>query len=400
MHIVQSRRDFLTALSAASAAGIFSARASLAEEGPPETTTIRIRVDPGVVKLVDQGVENPICLAPKYVAEELLRAEGFTDIRYIAVQGGPAYTQALARGDIDFAMMFAPGVVRRLDAGVPITGLAGVHPGCFELFVHERIGTFADLKGKHVGIDEGHGSTEQLYVSIMAAHVGLDPQNDIKWVTTDEVASPMDLFVRGTIDAYLAFVPQPHHLRARKIGRVLVDMALDRPWSQYFCCILVGHPDFVRQYPVATKRALRAILKATDLCAAEPDRAARRLVERGFAQHYDMAHKVLTELPYNVWRELDPEDSLRFYGLWLHEFGMIDSTPNQIIVEGTYWRFLNELKRELKADFDHWVVVRTLKRISAAGSRLAMTRLVPTGRWRRGPAALAGRRRSRAGAWT
>ena len=35
--------------------------------------------------------------------------------------------------------------------------------------------------------------------------------------------------------------------------------------------------------------------------------------------------------------------------LWLHEFGMIDATPNQIIAEGTDWRFLNELKRELKA---------------------------------------------------
>ena len=48
------------------------------------------------------------------------------------------------------------------------------------------------------------------------------------------------------------------------------------------------------------------------------------------------------------WRELNPEDSLRFYALWLHEFGMIDATPNQIIAAGTDWRFLEELKRELK----------------------------------------------------
>jgi NitT/TauT family transport system substrate-binding protein len=227
--------------------------------------------------------------------------------------------------------------------------LAGVHPGCFGLFAHEPIRTFTDLTGKRVGIEDGLGSAAHLFVSIMAAHVGLDPQTDINWVTTDDVANPMELFVQGRIDALLAFVTEFPELRARKIGRVIVDMAMDKPWSNYFCCSVVGHRDFVRQYPVATKRALRAILKATDLIAADPARAARRLVEGGFAQHHELQLQLLTELHYNLWRELDPEDSLRFYGLWLHEFGMIDATPNQIIAEGTDWRFLNELKRELKA---------------------------------------------------
>ena len=284
-----------------------------------------------------------------YITDDLLRTEGFTDIRYVLVKNGPPYTQALVHGEIDFGLLFAPGAVRRLDAGVPITVLAGVHPGCFELFVHEHIRTFTDLKGKRVGIKEGPGSARHLYVSIMAAYVGLDPQSDIHWVTTDEVASPMELFIQGKIDAYLAFVPEFLELRTRKIGRVIVDMAMDRPWSQYFCCILVGTTDFVRQHPVATKRALRAILKATDVCATEPEHAARQLVEGGFAQHYDVALQTLTDLPYNVWRELDPEDSLRFYALWLHEFGELESTPNQLIAAGTDWRFLNELKRELKA---------------------------------------------------
>ena len=40
---------------------------------------------------------------------------------------------------------------------------------------------------------------------------------------------------------------------------------------------------------------------------------------------------------------------MRLYALRLHEAGMIKSSPNKIIAEGTDWRFLNELKRELKA---------------------------------------------------
>jgi NitT/TauT family transport system substrate-binding protein len=50
-----------------------------------------------------------------------------------------------------------------------------------------------------------------------------------------------------------------------------------------------------------------------------------------------------------MWREYDPADTLRFYALRLHEAGMIQSSPNALIAEGTDWRFVNELKRELKA---------------------------------------------------
>ena len=141
----------------------------------------------------------------------------------------------------------------------------------------------------------------------------------------------------------------PNCAPARSVASIL-NMALDKPWSQYFCCLWVGNADFVREHPVATKRALRAILKATDLCRTEPERAVRRLVEGGFIKlHHDGALQALTEIPWASWRELDPEDSLRFYALWMHEFGQLNATPNKIIAEGTDWRFLNELKRELKA---------------------------------------------------
>ncbi len=53
-------------------------------------------------------------------------------------------------------------------------------------------------------------------------------------------------------------------------------------------------------------------------------------------------------MPYRKWREYNPEDTVRFYALRLHEVGMIKSTPQKLIAQGTDWRFLNELKRELK----------------------------------------------------
>ena len=113
--------------------------------------------------------------------------------------------------------------------------------------------------------------------------------------------------------------------------------------------MLAGNREFVRNYPIATKRVLRAILKATDFCAAEPARAAQSLVDRGFTARYDYAVQTLSELPYDKWREYDAEDTIRFYALQLHEAGLIKSSPQKIIADGADWRFLNELKRELKA---------------------------------------------------
>jgi NitT/TauT family transport system substrate-binding protein len=338
MHVMQSRRDFLTTLSAVGAAGVLGTRASFADEAALETTTIRLRRDPA------------ICVAPWYIAEDLLRAEGFTDIRYVPVHG-PQQAEMIARGELDFALWDAGTVVFRLDAGVPVTALAGMHPGCFELFAHQQIRTISDLKGKKVGIDV-LGSGKHRYVAIMAAQVGLDPHQDIEWVEGSAVDPsalfPMELFIKGEVDAFLGFPPEPQVLRARKVGHVILNTTTDKPWSQYFCCMLVGSKDFIHNHPVATKRVLRAILKANDTCAAEPEKSAERLVDGGFTKRYDFALQTLTELPYANWREFDPEDSLRFFALRLHEVGMIESSPNALLAEGTDWRFLNELKRELK----------------------------------------------------
>ena len=98
---------------------------------------------------------------------------------------------------------------------------------------------------------------------------------------------------------------------------------------------------------------MRALLKATDLCASDPERVARLLIERNVPQfydwHYDYILQGLKDIPYGQWREFDPEDSVRFHALRMREVGMIQNSPQKIIDEHTDWRFFNELKRELKA---------------------------------------------------
>ena len=332
MQIIQSRRSFLTGLTGI-AAGLIASPA-LAEP-PPEVTRIRLVRIPS------------ICQAPQYVAEELLRSEGFTEVHYLQKNGTADIETALASGEADLNGHFAAALLLRLEAGDPIVILAGLHVGCFELFGTDRVQSISDLKGKTVAVP-ALDSSRYVFLAAMTAYVGLDLHKDIHFVT-----HPGPEFIRllseGKIDAYLGFPPEPQELREQQIGHVVISSTVDGPWSQYFCCMLAGNREFVSKYPVATKRALRAILKAADFCASEPEQSAQFMVDQGYTKRYDHALQVMKAIPYGGWREYSAEDTLRFYALRLHEVGMLKSTPQKLLAQGTDWRFLNELKRELKA---------------------------------------------------
>jgi NitT/TauT family transport system substrate-binding protein len=337
-----SRREFLkTAALTGTGALLGLPSETRAAEPPPETTKLRL------------ARSSTACWAPLYLAEELLRSEGFSDVQYVrSSQPDPGAGKMLASGQADIAMGFVGPRVLNLDAGEPIVILAGVHVGCFELFGADRVRSIRDLKGKRVAVDR-IGSPSYTLVSIILANLGLDPRKDINWVTGTE-ADSVRLLGDKKIDALLLSSgtrPYPQELRAKKIGHVILNSMMDRPWSQYFCCLLTANREFVRKHPVATKRALRAILKRADVIAREPERTARMLVERSYVKNddYEYVHQMLKEIPYGQWREYEPEDTVRFYALRLNEIGMIKSSPQKLIAQGTDWRFLRELKKELKA---------------------------------------------------
>jgi NitT/TauT family transport system substrate-binding protein len=331
----QTRRRFLANAGLAGlGAACLGPGESFGAEPSPETTEIRFKKGP------------VYCEAPQWIAEELLRAEGFA-IRQVEVARAGRSWQILADGECDFSLVFAPDLVMALDSGGTFTILAGVHAGCFELFGSERIRTIADLKNRTIGI--GVAGVLTHLVTIMTSYIGLDPAKDIRWVSDPSVA-PKELFIAGKVDAFLAVPPEPQELRALNIGHVLVNSSVDPPWSEYFCCMLTGNADFVRNHPAATKRVVRAVLKGADLCASEPRRVARVMVDRGFADRYNYALQTLNDVPYyEPWRDYDPEDTLRFYALRLRKAGFVRSTPQAIIARGTDWRFLDDVKRELKA---------------------------------------------------
>lgn len=334
-----SRREFISKTAAAGTALYFGLGSDLgmtAVEPPPETTRLRLRV------------WKPACWAPFHVAEPLLREEGFTDIQY-PKGPGPESIGMFERGEIDFSPSFSPLEMVNLEQNNhPATFLAGLHVGCYALVGSERINSVRDLKGKTVWTGSVKNNGPQIFFKTIISYVGLNPDTDINYVWVDKNEG-MQLFQEGKIDAFISFPPGPQELMNKGIGKLLVDTNVDRPWSQYFCCMITGQSDFVKKNPVATRRALRALLKANDIVANDPEFTLRTLMERGIWKKPETKYilQAIKEIPYDKWRDYNPEETIRFYALRLRDVGMLETLPEDFIKKHTDWSFLNSLKKEL-----------------------------------------------------
>lgn len=332
-----SRREFMTLAGAGSAAaiagyGLGSARA----EQTLETTRIRL------------AREVPACWAPQYVAESLLELEGFTDIQYLPKVGGKQLSHSLRSGEVDLALGFSGRQIKGIVPGDRSIFLSGLHTGCYSLIASKSTRSIRDLKGKTVYAGRELGDGPHVFFSTIVSYVGLDPVKDINyaWVSKSEAHK---MFAEGELDAFLSFAPEPQELSSRGFGRVLVDTNVDRPWSQYFCCMVMGNRDFISKHPEATKRALRAILMGNDICAQRPERAADALIQRKIRKprEREFIIRAMQEIPYKKWRDFNPEDTIRYYTLRLNELKLTNVTPQDIIAKNTDWRFVEGLREEL-----------------------------------------------------
>ena len=333
-----TRRDTLRRLTAAAGVGIFGLKAHRAVALPQlETSNIRLFFDPDF---------SPLCFAPQYLTEEFLKLEGFSVLHYDGWGGASSAAQVLEEDRVDIAAELASAYLTAIDQGAPIVVLAGLHAGCAEMFASSRVTSVQDLAGKRVVIG-GVGGPEQVFISTVISYVGLDPNNDIEWVVADYDAFP-DLLEAEDVDIVFAFPPLNLQLRERDIGHVILNTTTDDPWRHFFCCMVAARREFVRDYPIATKAALRAFVKAGQLCDIDKEGAARRLVERGVTNRLDYALKTLQDVPYGAWRTYDPQDTMRFFALRLREVGQVESTPNELLEQGTDFRFIEEIRQELK----------------------------------------------------
>ena len=311
-------------------------------EPPPETKTIRLIYDP------DDG--GALCYAPTWVAADLLRAEGFTDVRFVKmIEKTNVEPPTLAAGQADMSGVFGPDLIMGVDAGLPVVGLAGLHGGCLELVGSERVRTIRDLNGKKIAVS-ALGVTDHLFIANMLAYIGMNPRKDVQWVVHEPPES-IRLLAQGKVDALLAFPPMPQQLRAKKIGHVLLRTAEDPPWSQYICCMLVASKQFVQNSPVATKRAIRAVLKSvSSACRSRSDPPAsswtRSLRWEQATRRRSRRSRTCATVPCGVNTTRNPRSSSTRCACG--RMASSRARRRKIIAQGTDWRFLAELKKELK----------------------------------------------------
>ena len=304
---------------------------------PPETTTIRLGKYTGLPRY-----------APILLAEEFLAAEGFTDVQYVEVAASKDQgLHEMAAGEIDVGLSFTWSLTVAVDRGDPLVILAGVHSNLFEMFGNDSVQSLRDLKGKTI-VGTRDPTEAYSFWAALLAYVGIDVETEVDFVDLHRPGDFIQAYQAGRVDAWLLTRPNSTALRNAKIGHVIVDGLVDPPWSQELSGMAAGNRDFVEKHPAATKRALRAILKATDVCAKDPERAARYLVNKGYTQvTYETTLDGIPGRAFAAWREFNPEDTMRFYALRLREAGLVKSNPDELIARATNWRYLNEIKREL-----------------------------------------------------
>jgi len=336
-----NRREFIKrmALTGAAAYVGFDYETAAADP-PPETTRIRF------------FEYKSACWVPQYIAEDLLRKEGFTDIQYIKGKSIDQSEELLESAELDISLGNAAWQIKEMNSGDNSVFIAGLHTGCYALIGQKNIKSVRDLKGKKVWAWTNLEAGPIVFFKSLVAYVGLDPEKDFEYISASKNEA-IELFKKGEIDAFISFPPGNEQLKELGIGRVLVDTNVDRPWSQYFCCMVNASRKFTRENPIATKRALRALLQSNDIVSRDPEFATRLLIERKIRKEaeYKYILRSLKETPFNTWRHYNPEDTIRFYALRLHEIGLTKWSPQEIIDNNTDWQFLKSLKDELKITF-------------------------------------------------
>jgi NitT/TauT family transport system substrate-binding protein len=303
--------------------------------GPPETTTIRIG-------------GRTACDPWTWLADDFLKEEGFTDVTVVNT------AQSVLKGESDVGVAYGNYLAAHVDAGSPFVALGGTHVGCMELWAKPGINAIRDLKGKTLVVGKKDPLVNIFYgiwVSMLTS-VGVDPA-EVKFIDlNDPNANEIEYFLNGTSDATLTAATQGATLRAnpKNPGKMIFDTTVDRPWSQYYCCLLSTNRSWLNANPNAARRATRAVMRAIDYGAKDRQHAVQIAVDKKVpaAQNAAVLYESIKDLPYQ-WRDYDPEETLRFFALRLADGKLIKKTPQQIIADGADFAYFRRLQKELKA---------------------------------------------------
>ena len=193
---------------------------------PPETRTIRLGLAP--------------CDAPLMISERYLQEEGFTDIQFQQA-GGVAQ---LTDGKADLVITFPPWLTSAAEGGKAVIGIGPVHPGCVEFWAPPSVATLKDVRGHTVVVRaKTPDDAAYPYLAIALKNAGVDP-SEVNFVVQAD-ADLTKLFLDGKSDLLFLATTGLVAFKANPLnkGHVVLDQAMDEPWSKQACCILTTTTD-------------------------------------------------------------------------------------------------------------------------------------------------------------
>ncbi len=318
----------------ASCASVATSSASPTPLPPPETKTIRLNFG--------------ACDAPLMVSERYLREEGFTDIQFSDIS--PALA-ALTSGKADVTMPFLALLAAAVDSGKPFVGLGPLHTGCVELWAPPGVATLKDIRGHTVVVN---GKTPDrlntLFIFISLKNAGIDP-SEVNFVVQPD-ADLTKLFLEGKSDLLFAATTAAvaFHANAANKGHVVLDQAMDAPWSQNDCCVITTTTDWFRANPVAARRVLRAIYSAADGLPKDRVDAAKIATDKGLfggTQNVELVRGAANMVPYD-WRKYDLAESTRFHAKLMNSVGLLKLTADEVVSKAIDPSIAKELATQLK----------------------------------------------------
>ena len=301
----------------------------------PETKTIRLALAP--------------CDTPLMIAERYLQEEGFTDVQF----GVAPSVAALTDGKADLVITYPPWLTSAAEGGKAVIAIGPLHPGCLELWAPTNVATLKDMRGRTVVVRaKTPDDPTYPYMAIGLKNAGVDP-SEVNFVVQPD-ANLTQLFLGGKSDLlFLATTPlvafKSNPANVAKF-HVVLDQAMEAPWSQQNCCFLTVTTDWLRANPVAAKRALRAVYRAADSLPKDRADAAKIATDKGLfggAANVELVRGAANMVPYD-WRKYDIAESMRFHGKLLNAVGLLKLTPGEIVTKATDPRFAKELATELK----------------------------------------------------
>lgn len=193
----------------------------------------------------------PLAQKKGFLRDEGLEAE-------IILMRGNAPVAGLVNGEIDYVVSIGP-VVAAAMRGVPVKVLACYVPGSQNfLLARPEIKSVKDLKGGTVAVGP-FGGGPHLMAKMIVKHYGLDPENDVKFLSTGAVESRFVAMKQGMATA--AILSSPFDFLGKKEGFAIIARAYEL--FSYPNGGLTASVKKIKERPDEIKRMIKAGIKAT-----------------------------------------------------------------------------------------------------------------------------------------